>query len=500
MKKIVLFLSLFIISVPCFSKEDDMVRGMVYDDKNGNGLKDSNERGIGGIGVSNGDTVVITDRKGQYAIPLRANESLFPILPAHYTIDRRLVNTAFYYSKTSPQSRIDFALMKKTVKKQFRLNAIGDMQVGNYQELDYANRTLMPELLQTNPATVNIFLGDLVNDNLSLFKDIRTLFELLPSQTWTVLGNHDRDADTQRSKQTVSYNTCFGSDVYAFNEGNFHFIVLNNVYGVGKNGYVGRISERQMSFLRNDLRHVGSDKRVVLCMHIPFVQTQNRNDVMKLLSGRGEVLVLSGHVHQVMRNFVEGDGVRIHELGVGASCGFWWVGEKDWEGIPGAMMPCGTPRNYFILDFEGQDYSFRCKAIGEDSSRQMSIWVVGIDTLDAHITGLDNLKAGQVIATIYGSCDETKVRYRIDGGEWQPCQKYLGIDPNVARIRAFNAWKVYPTKHNRTNPLRNKESNQLWTLTLPADKREGAHRIEIQASDAWGFNASGQRSFCFPQS
>lgn len=47
--------------------------------------------------------------------------------------------------------------------------------------------------------------------------------------------------------------------------------------------------------------------------------------------------------------FLHGQDVCVHELVTGASCGFWWVGEKDWEGIPSALMQCGTPRNYFCF-------------------------------------------------------------------------------------------------------------------------------------------------------
>src|SRR3712207_8265829 len=42
--------------------------------------------------------------------------------------------------------------------------------------------------------------------------------------------------------------------------------------------------------------------------------------------------------------------VRVHELGTGASCGFWWVGEKDWQGVPAALQQGGAPRNYFVME------------------------------------------------------------------------------------------------------------------------------------------------------
>lgn len=41
---------------------------------------------------------------------------------------------------------------------------------------------------------VQYILGDLVNNNLNLFPAIKQMMELLPIQSWTVIGNHDRDA------------------------------------------------------------------------------------------------------------------------------------------------------------------------------------------------------------------------------------------------------------------------------------------------------------------
>jgi hypothetical protein len=69
----------------------------------------------------------------------------------------------------------------------------------------------------------------------------------------------------------------------------------------------------------------------------------------------------------------------------------------------------------------------------------------------------------------------------------------------VARIREMNLLKAYPTAYNRMNPLRHRESHQVWTLELPEAYRQGAHTVEVEAADRWGFTATGRRSFCFPK-
>ena len=479
-----------------------VVVGTIFDDRNQNGILDKGERGIKGIPVTNGDTIVVTDKQGRYELPYVEGNSLFPILPSNYTLPTsRVVNAGFSYMEPGRNwltENANFGLFKKTVNRRFHLNAIGDVQVSNYQELDYATRSLWPELLTPTPATINLFLGDLVNNNLKLYGDLRKLIEQLPQQTWTVLGNHDRDADSVRAGQVRSYCKEFGADMYAFNEGRVHFIVLNNVYGEGVSGYTGRLSERQLNFVRQDLQYVPHDKLIVLSMHIPLAHTKNYDKLLVLLKGRGDVLALTGHMHQVKRFFLQGDGVRVHELSAGASCGFWWVGERGADGVPAALQQCGTPRNYFVLDFDDTNYSMRCKAIGKDERVQMTIHVTGIDTLDTHLRDMKKLPAGVLMMTVYGGCDSTQVRCRIDGGEWIACKKDSLLDPNVSRTREMNLLKEYPTKYNRMNPMRQIASRQLWTLSLPVDCRKGAHTVEVEAEDRWGFRASGQRSFCFP--
>ena len=489
-------------------------RGTVFDDRNGNGLQDKGEKGLRGVPVSNGDTIVVTDRRGHYELPVTEGFSVFPILPADYTLPtNRVVNAGFrYFDATGMEGgAIDFPLQKRPVNRRFRLNAIGDVQVSNYQELDYATRTLWPELLSptshhseerssilhSSLFTLNLFLGDLVNNNLSLYPDIRRLMEQLPQPSWTVLGNHDRDVDTVGWRQTRSYNETFGADMYAFNEGRVHFVVLNNVFPDGARGYKGRFSERQLRFVRQDMQLVPDDRLIVLCMHIPLAHTLNASELISLVEGRGDLLVLSGHMHQVGRFFHEGRGVRLHELSAGAACGFWWVGEKDADGVPAALQQEGTPRNYFVLDFDDTRYQMRCKAVGQDAGRQMTIHVTGIDSLDQHLRDLKNLETGLVMMTVWGGCDSTTVRCRVDGGEWQVCQKQALIDPNVARTRELNLQRVYPTTYNRMNPLRHRPSGQLWTLRLPAGACRGAHTVEVEATDRFGFRATGRRSFCF---
>lgn len=498
MKKLCFILSLLLVAV--LQTYAANITGVVFLDSNSNGKLDHGEKGLRGVLISNGDTIIVTDKYGRYLLPVITGSSVMPILPSDFTLSgSKVVNSNFYYmgETQSEDKTIDFPMQRKKPSNRFLLNAVGDVQVGNYQELDYATRTLWPELLKSSDISVNLFLGDLVNNNLSIYRDLHTLMEHLPAPTWTVLGNHDRDVDSVRWRQYRTYSEVFGSDMYAFNEGKVHFIILNNVYGKGPRAYEGFLSERQLNFVRQDLKYVPQDHLIVLSMHIPFAFTKNRHDLLDLLKGRGHVLAITGHLHQVGRFFQQGDGVTIHEIGAGASCGFWWVGEKDGDGIPAALQQEGTPRNYFVVEFNNTSYQFRCKAVGKDADRQMTIHVTGIDTLDTHLRDLRNIPSATLMLTIYGGCDSTLVRCRIDKGEWMLCEKNNLVDPNVARAREQNLQRIFPTPFNRMNPLRKRESHQLWTLKMPERYQRGAHVVEVEAHDPYGFYAKGTRSFCF---
>lgn len=461
-----------------------------------------NGRGVKGIPVSNGDTIVITDKKGRYTLPVTDDMGVFPILDGKWQMAGapKAGNAAFpFFDSNNPcPEKLDFVIERKSEKKDFTVNVIGDVQVGNLQELDYASRTLWPELMADSVAAFNLWLGDLANNNVGIYPRLRSMIDMLPVQSWTMVGNHDRDADTVRTRQTASFARSFGAPVYAFSEGDVTFIVLNNVYGDGARSYRGRLDDRQLRFVANLMKILPRNRRIVLTAHIPLAHISNRDDLLALLEGRGDVLALTGHMHAVSRNFLHGPGVTVHELVGGAACGFWWVGEKDWEGIPSALMQCGTPKGYFRMDFTPEDYTFSYKATSQDDTRQATVWVAGIDTIQAHIPDLRDLGRGEVLVTVYGGCDSTMVTATIDGELRLEAGKYKSMDPNAARIRELNNRKIYPTKHSRRNPFRRTASPQVWKLTLPEEYRRGTHRIDITATDRYGLRCKASRAFSFP--
>lgn len=457
------------------------ITGTVYLDQNQNGQKDNKEKVLKGILISNGVDIVETDKNGHYQLCVGVGQNIFPILPSNLTYSKakvsNILNANFVnipsLDSLQAMTQLDISLIKQEVVPSFTFGAIGDVQVDNLEELNYASKTIFAELSNNDKHAFNIFLGDLVNNKMSLMKHVRKQLDYISTPSMTLVGNHDRNTNNP-SDINDSFHTYLGASHYAFNYADVHFIVLHNVYPTGKNSYEGRIDEQQMNFVKQDLQYVDKSTPIVISQHIPLVGTKNKAELLDLLKAYDNVLILSGHTHVVSRHFFKQGN--IHELGAGATAGSWWRGEKDSEGIPLALMQCGTPRGYFAVTFDKGKYSFRYKGVGKDESQQMH-------------TVLDS---SRLVANIYGSSDSSIVELKINSGDWEPMQKTKIIDPLLAEILTKNKTKIYPTPGSTVLPLRARPSNHVWTLDLSEFKLVEPALITIRAKDNYGFDIQQQ--------
>lgn len=462
------------------------VEGTVFMDKNQDGILDRKDRGIKKVAVSNGRDIVYTDSRGFFRIKTEVGQSVFPIIPNGYRLARgnktQNNNSFFYYlsnelKATSPHS-YNFALTPEDQPNSFKIGAIGDIQVGDATELNYAGKSIFRELASRNDISFHMVLGDLVNDDLKLFNPFKKMLGALPAPSWTVLGNHDRDTG-QANRPDHSFNDEFGASTYAFNYGGVHFIVLNNVFSTGKRSYEGRISDDQLQFLANDLKNITERTQLVICQHIPMAYTRNRTEALRLLDGFSNVLILSGHTHQVGRHFYNGGNVQ--EIVTGAPSGNWWTGEKNLHGIPDALMQCGSPRNYFTIDFKKSKYAFQFKGIGLDEEQQMDLTLRG-DTL---------------ITNLFAASDSTMVEVQIDQGEWTPMLHVDRPAESVLRVIENNKDKQFPASGNHLNPLRKRASPHIWQ-TIMEPLLPGSHRIRIRAFDRFGYAVETTETIFLP--
>ena len=356
-----------------------------------------------------------------------------------------------------------------------RVALVGDPQVDDPTEMGYARRSVYRELRGRRDLDMCIFLGDLVNDNMSLLPESMGVVDSLPYQCFMVPGNHDRDvyrgpkSSMHRQRDLSTWRKAVGYVDTSFVRGNVRFVLMNNVRpsDSGMTDYVGGFTDRQKHWLdsvlnrgvgetrgRKSLRVCGTPALTILATHIPFSQMNGRDSVLALIPDISRLLFVSGHTHFVSRDD------SIPELIAGAACGSWWRGVRDSYGIPYALQSCGAPRGYFIADIHRDgtyDLSYKC--IGRPASEQLSAWAVPNDS-----TG----RSYRLYINVFGGSSDGVVRISGLGRKTYSCERSLMAAPEVELVIRLNASRSrdYRKAHrDEFIPLRRKPSPHLWQTT-----------------------------------
>lgn len=364
---------------------------------------------------------------------------------------------------------------RKARGRVLRVALVGDPQVDDSTEMGYARRSVYRKLYGRRDLDMCIFLGDLVNDNMSLLPESVGVVDSLPYQCFMVPGNHDRDvyrgpkSSSYRPRDLSTWRKVVGYVDTSFVRGNVRFVLMNNVRhsDSGMTDYVGGFTDRQKHWLDSVLNGcVASGKMLsraerntsltILATHIPFSQMKGRDSVLALVPDTSRLLFVSGHTHFVSRD----DSLR--ELIVGAACGSWWRGVKDSDGIPYALQSCGAPRGYFVADIHRNgtyDLSYKC--IGRPDSDQLSVWAVPSDS-----TG----SSYRLYINVFGGSSDGIVRISGLGRRNCGCQRSQMAAPEVEQVICLNASRSrdYRKAHrDEFIPLRRKPSPHLWqTVSL----------------------------------
>ena len=361
---------------------------------------------------------------------------------------------------------------RKARGRVLRVALVGDPQVDDSTEMGYARRSVYRELRGRRDLDMCIFLGDLVNDNMSLLPESVGVVDSLPYQCFMVPGNHDRDvyrgpkSSSYRPRDLSTWRKVVGYVDTSFVRGNVRFVLMNNVRhsDSGMTDYVGGFTDRQKHWLDSVLnRCVGetSGKMLsraernptltILATHIPFSQMKGRDSVLALVPDTSRLLLVSGHTHFVSRD----DSLR--ELIVGAACGSWWRGVKDSDGIPYALQSCGAPRGYFVTDiYRNGTYDLSYKCIGRPASDQLSVWAVPSDS-----TG----SSYRLYINVFGGSSDGIVSISGLGRRTCACERSQMAAPEVEQVIRLNASRSrdYRKAHrDEFIPLRRKPSPHLW--------------------------------------
>lgn len=487
------------------------VAGVVYEERDGRPGRGAEDVGIAGVQVSNGSTIVRTDSQGHYQLPVNEAQTVFVIKPDAYVFPQAGNGLPAYWRHYAPKASSrhqypgiqandpsgawDFALQPspEPVGEGFQMLVFADTQVADRAEIDYYDRDIVAPIVGRYRARLGTTLGDLVNDDLSLYPELNQVTAKLGVPWFHVPGNHDVNYDARSDADSLdSWRAIYGPDTYAVNEGGASFIFLDDIIYQAAAGaepsYIGGLREDQFAFLQAYLQSVPRQRLLVLNMHIPLFDAApgretfrhgDRQRLFTLLHDFSNVLVLSGHSH-TQRHYYHGvsegwHGPKpLHEYNVGAACGAFWSGVADAQGIPAATMSDGTPNGYAVLGIKPDGgYTLHYHAAREPGDAQMTLHAPKVLRQGAY-------PAWGVYANVFMGQDDTVVEYRVDAGRWMPMRKVERADPalQVENVRddLADELRSYGRSPEAT------PSTHLWRAALPTDLAEGEHQVEVRAA------------------
>ncbi len=485
--------------------------GIVFEDRDGDGVRDANETGLSGIRVSNGLEIVRTDRRGRWKLPVGEDTGFFVIkpqgwmtpldannLPKFSYIHKPAGSPKLRYEGVKPTgplpSSIDFALHRQREPDKFRAIFFGDPQPRDQKEIDYISHDVVEELIGTD-ASFGVSLGDVMFDNLSLYDSLNGSVALIGIPWYNVLGNHDINYDAPNDELSdETWERVYGPAYYSFDHGQAHFVVLDDVRWSGRTPtdpgkYTAALGPKQLQWLKNDLALVPDKKLIVLMMHIPLTGVEDRQEVYRLIEKRPFTLSVSGHTHyQEHKLITSADGWRgpkphHHVINVTVS-GSWWSGAPDERGIPHTTMRCGAPNGYSIFTFDGNQYSLEFKASGRSRDYQMNIYAP--ESIEAH-----QAPSVEVLANVFGGSEKSKVEMRFDGGEWSTMEKVAKFDPAFLAMKVAEASSTPPPGRKLPAVI---PSPHLWRGSLPRRPALGVRRIEVRTTDMFGQSYQASRA------
>ena len=484
--------------------------GIVFHDKEKSGtFNPSVDVPLEGIAVSNGRNIVLTDHEGRYRLELLENSFIFVIKPRNWNSTVDNLQIPRFYHKYFPQGATgakytglaattplpesaDFPMYPVKEPDEFEVIVFADTQPRNERELHYLTRDAVDELIGYE-AAFGVTLGDLVFDDLDLFKPLNQIISKIGVPWRHIIGNHDIDftADNNIAARG-SYFRHYGPSYYSFEYGPAHFIVMDNIRFIidGDNRYYRpEVSENHMIYLENELARLDKDKLLIILLHIPWDDRgwniEQRNRLAELLSSHTNVLSLGAHWHRHYHRFLDEDfGFSSqnphHMVSVGAVCGAWWRGFTDEYGIPHAVMSDGTPAGYGILKISDNQAKLHWQSSRRSADFQMHIHVKEkVDGENTH---------GMVIsANIFNAMPDAEVKMRIgDNGQWIPMQRIIAQDPlraemleNENTIR--EQFEDFPGLEMRGAA----NSYKLWQAEITEKPEPGMHVIHIKSKDRW---------------
>ena len=482
-------------------------QGRVFDDRDGDGLRQPGEPGIQGVVVSDGRTLAVTDGEGRYRLQARSDAPVFVVKPAGWRLPRRGdgLPAAWHPAHAAGPRSGDFALRRQDPRRDAARSVLvlADPQVKSLLDVDHYARDIIAPLLAGGgmDADLGIVLGDIVDDVPELYPEINAATTRLGLPWLHVPGNHDLDPAAGADAGSLSaFHASYGPDTFAWHEGAATFLALDDVVLLPgqRPAYVGGLREDQFAFLEAWLPTVPKDRLLVLALHIPLFDTAapgrpatfrsaDRERLFALLREFPRVLVLSGHRHTQRHHrhgAAEGwhGATPLHEFNVGAASGAFWSGAPDADGIPDATMADGTPNGHALLEIDA-DGGYRLSWHPARLPRHDPARTPAMHLHAPRVLRRGAYPAWAVYANVYMGEADTRVEYRVGEGDWRPMARVERPDPWLMAENARDDEAASLRGYDRSPEA--EPSAHLWRGALPTDLDAGDHAVEVRAFDRW---------------
>jgi hypothetical protein len=438
----------------------------------------SSGKGLPGVAVTDGINITLTDAKGNYELDSNATaDFVYITTPRGYEFTNEKGITQFYRRIEAKRGRFraDFEL-KKLSQDDTKHNFIvwADPQMISEADAEEFKTKSAPDTKQLidsygkNALFHGIGCGDLVWDKFELFEDYKEAVGITGIPFFQVIGNHDMNLDARTDDfSSETFKNLFGPTYYSFNRGEIHYVVLDDVFFIGTaKKYIGYLTERQLSWLEQDLATVKPGSTVVVSLHIPAYTKQHLRNKEKeeslggVVSNRRELYrllepykahIMSGHTH-FNEKIITGNNIVEHIHGT--VCGAWWTGPICFD---------GTPSGYGVYEVNGSDIAWFYKSTGYEKKHQMRIYPVGAV----------KEKADHLAVNVWNWDPQWKVEWFEDGKSMGTMTQESALDPLSVELHLGTA---KPAKHKWVEP-------QLTEHLFFAKPTESAKRVTIKITD-----------------
>lgn len=400
-----------------------------------------------GVVVSDGHKTVVTDARGRYRMRSEMPEGyVFITVPSGFEVPSEGFIPQFF-----TRQRRDAAFSLKRVDQEHcKIVVLTDMHLtGDKVDNDLAQfhsqyfPSLCRAVSELEGPVYTFCLGDMVTDgkwykNHFAFPEFLHEMEGYPTPLWNIMGNHDNDQKGEGSFEEWEsiaeqrFKNEIGPNYYSLEIGGYHFLMLDDIvtHGpmkegnpalnpVGKYGFTYILDERQLKWMKEDLKRVSKDTPLVLCLHVPFYKDgkktlANAEEVLSLVKDYHSVDIFAGHYHTTRTTEIA-PGVMQH-IFASSSAVSWKLNDIQ------APIVCddGTPAGWQVVSIDKGKLSWKyqsCYRSAEES--QMSV---------------EHLGNGEILIDIFNWDPEWKVSATCNGKPVS-LEQIWSYNPTYDRIR-----------------------------------------------------------------